>query len=1046
MATLTSQLVIELLDKVTSPARRAANALAGISNTVREANGQPITFGDRLNAAVTRNNRALEQARGGLVDAVAGFYALREAVGAPIQAAAAFESAMADVAKVVDFPTPEAFKAFQQDLFALSRDIPIAVNGLAEIAAAAGQAGIAGQDLVRFTDAAARIGVAFDISAEQAGGSMANLMTALGLTIDETVSLADAMNHLSNSQASSAADILDVVQRVGAQATMFGFTAEQTSAFASAMLAAGAQSEVAATSFRNMGAALTKGTAATKSQRGAFKELGLDAEVVARKMQEDAVGTTVDVLRRISQLPKEQQAALSSQLFGNEARALGPLLTNLGLVKDTLAMVGDRAKYAGSAFAEFEARNNTFQANMQRFQNVLTELQINIGNALMPAITQLADAITPLITRLSELAAAYPDVTLAVVGATATAIAFKGAMAALRFAGLLGRGGVLSLIAAGYNTIGRAAIGARMAASSMIGLQSALAAMSGQPLGTIGRLVAGLKGIALTVPGVGALSSGLAAIGAAVATISAPVWGTFAVVAAAVAAAGIVIWRYWDRIRAIFTGVGQAIGEALQPELDWVGEKLSFLTPLVEGFGAAWDWVSEKLSGISEMLSTVFTRETLSEEDIARITERAREVTENIIGWFVGLPARVGEVSGDLVEAGRALIQSIWDGATERFDAFIAWIGGIPGRIMDAIGSIDLSNLINFGEPPRWLRWMMGEEEVTPPSIRTLPSPGAIDILPTDQRAAAETLLSVRQADDLPTAAYLNDLTDYAGHLREEMAGVQAQIDQIDQTGPMGQTLAAPLQNDLRQLQEELVSVKAELQAGRERADLVTEALRLLGETEAEPEINTTSIDRALDRVRLLRAELAAAESGSAVSVPSVPDVDGARAKGGSISRDGTYLVGEKGPELITPSRAGFVNTFDAVAGLARAISQIPAAAASTQELGPQLIVPVMRSSEPAVAPAPKAQTALPAQPGTQEMPKQHVVEQAQSDNHLDSDRALKVPKIEVHIAQISVSPSIRTTERVDPAELSQVIAAAMRDQVRETFRGVFAETSMRFA
>lgn len=230
-------------------------------------------------------------------------------------------------------------------------------------------------------------------------------------------------------------------------------------------------------------------------------------------------------------------------------------------------------------------------------------------------------------------------------------------------------------------------------------------------------------------------------------------------------------------------------------------------------------------------------------------------MTENIIGWFVGLPARVGEVSGDLVEAGRALIQSIWDGATERFDAFIAWVGGIPGRIVDAIGSIDLSSLINFGEPPRWLKWIMGEEEVTPPSMQAPPSPGAIDILPTDQRAAAETLLSARQAGDLPTPDYLNDLSDYAGQLREEMASVQTQIDQIDQTGPMGQTLTEPLQRDLRQLQEELVSVEGELQAGRESADEVTGALRILGETEADPDISTTSIDRALERVRELRHE-----------------------------------------------------------------------------------------------------------------------------------------------------------------------------------------------
>lgn len=693
MSTLTSQLVIELLDRVTAPARQAANALAGISNTIREANGQPITFGDRLHAAITRNDRALASARGGLVDAVASFYALRQAIGAPIEAAAAFESAMADVVKVVDFPTPEAFQQFQQDLFALSREIPIAVTGLADIAAAAGQAGIAGQDLIRFTDAAARIGVAFDIGADQAGGAMANLMTALGLSIEETVSLADAMNHLSNSQASTAADILDVVQRVGAQATLFGFTAEQTSAFASAMLAAGAQSEVAATSFRNMGAALTRGAAATAAQREAFAQLGLDAEAVARSMQENAVETTIDVLRRIGELPREMQAAVSSQLFGNEARALGPLLTSLALVEETLGMVGDQALYAGSAFAEFEARNTTFEANMQRFGNVLTQLQVSIGNALMPAITRLAEAITPLITALADLASAYPEVTTAVVGATAAVIAFRGAIAALRFAGLVGRGGMLSLIALGYNTIGRAAIGARTAAANMIGLQSALAAMAGQPLGALGRIGAGLRGIALAVPGVAALSSALTTIGGAIAAISAPVWGTFAAIVAAIAAAGFTIWRYWDRLTALFDGVATVMGDRLSPVIERFRPMLQALEPvanaLLTPFRALRDAASSLFDFISGLFeSDFFAREQLSEEEQAAITAR----TEEIINTFLDLPGR-------LLEVGRQAIQGLWDGMVSRFEEFMAWVRGIPGRIAEAIGNIDLGSLI-FGDAP----------------------------------------------------------------------------------------------------------------------------------------------------------------------------------------------------------------------------------------------------------------------------------------------------------------------------------------------------------
>jgi TP901 family phage tail tape measure protein len=453
MSVLTSQLIISLIDRVTEPARRAAGSLAGITHRIREANGQRLGLSDRLDLALSRNADALDRARLGVIDVAGSYATLHAAIAGPIQTAAEFEAAMASVAKVVDFPTPEAFEAFQNELFRLSREIPFAVNGLAEIAAAAGQAGIAGADLTRFTAAAAKIGVAFDISSEQSGTAMANMMTALGLSVDEAILLADAMNHLSNSQASSAADILSVVQSVGAQATMFGFTAEQTAAFASAMLAAGAQSDVAATSFRNMGAALTRGASATGSQRDALQALGLDAEQVARSMQENAVETTTDVLRRIAQLPAEHQAAISTDLFGSEARALGPLLTNLELIEGTLAMVGDQSRYAGSAFAEFAAQNDTFNSHLQRFLSLLDEFKIRIGNALIPALVRLGQAIAPIIVAASEFAATYPEVTTAIVGSIAGFIALKGALAGLTFVGLLGRGGALNLLAAGFRSL-----------------------------------------------------------------------------------------------------------------------------------------------------------------------------------------------------------------------------------------------------------------------------------------------------------------------------------------------------------------------------------------------------------------------------------------------------------------------------------------------------------------------------------------------------------------------------------------------------------------
>ncbi|MGP9818986.1 phage tail tape measure protein [Salinarimonas sp. NSM] len=52
------------------------------------------------------------------------------------------------------------------------------------------------------------------------------------------------------------------------------------------------------------------------------------------------------------------------------------------------------------------------------------------------------------------------------------------------------------------------------------------------------------------------------------------------------------------------------------------------------------------------------------------------------------------------------------------------------------------------------------------------------------------------------------------------------------------------------------------------------------------------------------------------------PAVDGARAAGGPVRGGGTYLVGERGPELFTPGGSGFVTPHDrsmeAIAGMAR--------------------------------------------------------------------------------------------------------------------------------
>lgn len=102
-----------------------------------------------------------------------------------------FESQMADVRKVVDFPTPEAFKEMSNDILNMSRRLPMAANGIAAIIASGGQSGIAREELAGFAEDAVKMGIAFDQTAEEAGDQMAKWRTAFKLTQPEVVALAD---------------------------------------------------------------------------------------------------------------------------------------------------------------------------------------------------------------------------------------------------------------------------------------------------------------------------------------------------------------------------------------------------------------------------------------------------------------------------------------------------------------------------------------------------------------------------------------------------------------------------------------------------------------------------------------------------------------------------------------------------------------------------------------------------------------------------------------------------------------------------------------
>ncbi|UVM14810.1 phage tail tape measure protein [Pseudomonas sp. B21-023] len=396
----------------------------------------PVLSGVRKNAAVLRK----QLNSSGLGKITFGEALQGGAIAAPfvmgVKAAMGFESAMADVKKVVNFESPAQFKAMSDDVLCLSERLPMAAEGIAQIVAAGGQSGIAREELNRFAEDAVKMGVAFDQTAEESGSMMAKWRTAFKMNQDQVVTLADQINYLGNTGAASTGQISNILTAIGPLGEVAGVSAAQLAAMGSTLAGVGIAQDVAATGIKNFMLTLTAGTAATKSQKEAYKALRLDANELAKGMQTDSEGTINRVLETLAKVEKSKQAAVLTNLFGKESvGAIAPLLTSLGTLQKNFKSVGDESQYAGSMNNEYAARAATTQNAMQLLQNRVTRLGITVGSMLLPPLNDFMAAVGPIISSVATLAGAHPwlikGVLGAAVGFTVLRLAAAGAAAKL---------------------------------------------------------------------------------------------------------------------------------------------------------------------------------------------------------------------------------------------------------------------------------------------------------------------------------------------------------------------------------------------------------------------------------------------------------------------------------------------------------------------------------------------------------------------------------------------------------------------------------------
>ncbi len=673
---------LALVGRQNRPVQGLSDAYAKLGKTIEQARQQA----DRFAATQARlaNHKA---AAGELWGQAVGVAGLGLAMAAPVKAAMDFESAFADVKKVVD-GTDAELAGLSQAILNMGRTLPLAHTEIAALAAAGGQLGVALKDLPAFIETTAKMAVAFDMGANEAGDAMAKIAKVYKIPIAEIGRLGDAINQISNESPAKASEIVRALSRVGGVAQAFGLTAEQASALSASFIALGKPPEVAGTAINALLVKLQTADKQSPKFQAALESMGMSAGVLKKAIAEDAQGALLGFLKALEAVPKDQRMGSLFDLFGLEyADDIAALAGNIGVYGEQL----DAASRAGGSMnKEFAARAATTANNMQLLKNTVSELGISIGSVLLPPLNSLLSGLRPMVETVAEWARANPGLVAGIGKLAAGLLVFKAGSLAVRAAvhlasmGFMGATLRLQALRSAYlaaslamqtRSLAPLLGNAAPAAAGLLGRLREIAS-SGAPMKAVGWQLAQIggqaKGAALAVGG--ALKGALMTAGRAV------MWLGRAVmlnpIGLALTAAALLVYKFWGPISGFFKGL-------------WAGLKAG-LAPIGASFKAAFAPVAPVLKPIGDLLSRVggwFRALIKPMEDTGGAAEafgvRVGTAIGNAVRMFLSLPGKLLALPGEMTRLGGEIVSGLVNGINQKFAAAGEAVASVGASVRD---------------------------------------------------------------------------------------------------------------------------------------------------------------------------------------------------------------------------------------------------------------------------------------------------------------------------------------------------------------------------
>lgn len=560
------------------------------------------------------------------------------------KAAVDFESAFAGVRKTVDASEADLAR-LSNGIRQMALDVPATAEEIAAVAEAAGQLGIKTENILSFTRTMVDLGVATNLTADQAATMLARFANVTGLPQEEFDRLGSTIVSLGNNFATTEAEIVEMGQRLAAAGSIAGLSAPEIMGFAAALTSVGINAEAGGSAFSKLFAEINTSVMSGGSQLEKFAQVaGQSADEFATAYRDNAAGaitTFIEGLKGIMDSGGNVYATLS-ELEVQEIRMLNAMLSTAG-AGDLLADAIDNANRSfeenTALTKEAEQRYTTTASQMKLLWNGIKDLGYQFGEILLPVLNDVVDSLKGAVKWFSDLEDGTKKTILVVAG---------------------------------------------------------IAAAFGPVILAVGKLITAFTSIMSVI---GSLKVALGALS----VIFSPI--TLAV--AAFAAVAVVVYRNWDEIGKWFSDTFPKAGDAFTRAVRAIGEAVSTLWEgLKRAFDYFTNAYDENVSRLGDLRRQV--EESLGfRVDVEKAFQTSAQVVDNYLSALVDGVGSIFSIIGDLAkffwsgftgdwrggwEAVQSIAETIWDAVVSGFARFndsvlaiaegmFGWIPGVGDKI-----------------------------------------------------------------------------------------------------------------------------------------------------------------------------------------------------------------------------------------------------------------------------------------------------------------------------------------------------------------------------